>query len=112
MQIKLLVSAAAIALVAGLASASAAEQFTTLDGVTAVAMTSGELDAVVGSNKHFSVSPLGTDKLDGVLFLASFAGTGLSPKGPPFSVGSGKGLFRASEVNDVITVLCPGTGCL
>ena len=59
MQIKLLVSAAAIALVAGLGSASAAEQFSTLEGVMAVAMSSGELDAVVGGAKHFLVTANG-----------------------------------------------------
>ena len=59
MHIKLLVSAATISLAAGLASASAAEQFTALDGVTAVAMSSSELDAVVGGAKHFSVTANG-----------------------------------------------------
>ncbi len=59
MQIKLIVSDAAIDLVAGLGSASAADQFSTLDGVTAVAMSSGELDAVVGGAKHFSVTANG-----------------------------------------------------
>ena len=48
MRIKLLVSAAAIALVAGLASASAAEKFTTLDGITAQAMTTQAMGRVKG----------------------------------------------------------------
>ncbi len=41
MQIKLLVSAAAIALVAAVGSASAAEKFTTLDGISAFASLAG-----------------------------------------------------------------------
>ncbi len=59
MQIKLLVSVAAIALAATIGSASTAEQFTTLEGVTAVAMSSVEQDAVVGGAKHFSVTANG-----------------------------------------------------
>ncbi len=50
MQIKLLVSAAAIALAVGLGSASAADQFTTLDGIAAQTMTQQELAKVVGTN--------------------------------------------------------------
>ena len=48
MQIKLFVSAAAIALVAGLASASAAGQFSTLEGIAAVALTQPEMGKVTG----------------------------------------------------------------
>ena len=59
MQIKLLVSAAAIALAATVGSATAAEQFTTLDGVIAVAMPSVEQDAVRGSAAHFTVTTFG-----------------------------------------------------
>ena len=53
MLIKSLVSAAAIALVATIGSASATEQFTTLEGVTAVPMSTSELDAVTGMAAHF-----------------------------------------------------------
>ena len=42
-------TATAIALVAGLGSASAADEFTTLDGVAADVMSATELSAVVGS---------------------------------------------------------------
>ena len=42
-------TATAIALVAGLGSASAADEFTTLDGVAAEVMSATELSAVVGS---------------------------------------------------------------
>ena len=59
MQIKLLVSAAAIALVAGLGSASAAEQFTAPEGVTAVPMSTVEQDAVRGSAAHFEITTSG-----------------------------------------------------
>ena len=57
MQIKLLVSAAAIALVAGLTSASAADHFTTLAGVTVQPMNALELDSVRGGNGHGAGPP-------------------------------------------------------
>ncbi len=50
MQIKLLVSAAAIALVASVGSVSAADQFSTLEGITAAAMTPQEMGMVAGKN--------------------------------------------------------------
>ncbi len=53
MHIKTILAGAALALAATIGSASAAERFSTLDGVTAVAMSSGEMDAVVGSAVHF-----------------------------------------------------------
>jgi len=49
MQIKLLVSAAAIALAFSVGSASAAERFSTLDGVSAHPMNAVELTAVKGT---------------------------------------------------------------
>ena len=54
MQIKLIVSAAAIALAAGLGSASAAEQFTALEGITAEPLNAVELDRVRGANLDLS----------------------------------------------------------
>ena len=48
MQIKLLVSAAAIALVAGLGSASAQATFATLDGLRAEALSIAEKKSTVG----------------------------------------------------------------
>ena len=59
MRITMLVSASvvAIALAATIGSVSAADQFATLDGVTAVAMSSGELDAVTGLHVHFVPNP-------------------------------------------------------
>lgn len=53
MRITTLVSAAAIALAATIGSVSAADQFATLDGVTANQMTSSELAAVKGMHIHF-----------------------------------------------------------
>ena len=53
MRITTLVSAAAIALATTIGSVSAANQFATLDGVTANPMSSGELDAVKGMHRHF-----------------------------------------------------------
>ena len=62
MRIKSIVSAAAIALLAGFGTASAAEQFTTLDGISAFDSLAGiqaipldidELSAIAGS--HFIV---------------------------------------------------------
>ena len=50
MQIKLFVSAAAIALVAGVGSASAADQFQTLEGIAADALTPQEMGVVIGSD--------------------------------------------------------------
>ena len=53
MHIKTILAGAALALAATIGSASAAEQFSTLEGVTAVAMSSVEQDAVVGKIVHF-----------------------------------------------------------
>ncbi len=49
MHIKLLVSAIAIALVATVGSASAAERFATLDGIAAESMSAAELSSVAGA---------------------------------------------------------------
>ncbi len=57
MQIKSIFAGAAIALAATIGSASAAEQFTTLEGVTAVAISPGELGTVVGGTRDFRVTP-------------------------------------------------------
>ena len=55
MQIKLLVSAAAIALIAGLASASAAEGFAILEGIPADAITAQEMAVVSGAALNVNV---------------------------------------------------------
>ncbi len=52
MHIKLLISAAAIALIAGLGTASAAEQFNTLEGISAEFMSAGDMGAVVGGASY------------------------------------------------------------
>ena len=62
--------AAAISLVAGLGSASAAEQFSTLNGVTAIPMSSSDLDAVVGGQQHVLIN--------GTVRLVSFVAAGFS----------------------------------
>ena len=49
-------TATAIALVAGLGSASAGERFATIDGITALRLSTSELGRVVGANhKELSV---------------------------------------------------------
>ena len=50
MQIKSIVAGAAIALVAAVGSASAADLFATLDGVSAESLSSVEMAAVVGTD--------------------------------------------------------------
>ena len=50
MHIKTIVAGAAIALAATIGSASAAEQFSTLKGIPAVAMAPAEADAIRGLN--------------------------------------------------------------
>ena len=79
---KPILTATAIALAAGLGSASAGEQFTTLEGVTAVAMSSSELYGVTGSARHFTITANGSlvnpdaneaaGPRDGTLFLVDF----------------------------------------
>ena len=59
MQIKSIVSAAAIALVAGLGSASSAGQFAALEGITAEPLNAVELDRVRGT----AVSLAGIDSV-------------------------------------------------
>ena len=54
MHIKSILTAAAIALAAGLGSASAADQFTALEGITAEPLNAVELDRVRGSNVDLS----------------------------------------------------------
>ncbi|MGR3718005.1 MAG: hypothetical protein ACU0B1_14810 [Thermohalobaculum sp.] len=54
MHIKSILTAAAIALVAGLGSASAADQFTALEGITAEPLNAVELDRVRGANLDLS----------------------------------------------------------
>lgn len=59
MRITTLLSAAAIMLAATIGSVSAADQFATLDGISPVAMSSGEMDAVKGLHIHFQVTTSG-----------------------------------------------------
>ena len=55
MQIKSILAGAAIALAASVGSASAAEQFATLDGVSAAEMTPQEMGVVVGASAELSI---------------------------------------------------------
>ena len=57
MQIKLIVSAAAIALAATVGSASAADRFDALEGIEAQAMTPLEIGAVIGGFDRVVVPP-------------------------------------------------------
>ena len=50
MQIKSILTGAAIALVAGLGSASAGERFAMLNGIQAIPLNSAELDCVTGGD--------------------------------------------------------------
>ncbi len=86
MQIKLIVSAAALALAAGLGSASAADRFTALEGITAEPLNAVELGRVRGTNIDLS-------GLDGV----------------PYSVVLAVGLKTARMPGNVCP---PGAGCL
>ena len=62
MQIKSILAGAAIALVAGVGTASADEEFATLSGISADVMSAGELAAVVGADHgtgQLTVTPPG-----------------------------------------------------
>ena len=107
MQIKLFVSAAAIALVAGLASASAADQFTTLDGVTAAAMSPGELGTVVGSAKHANI----TDPAVNRTIVTAFVAAGFTDSDGTGVSFQGGHLQRAEDAGSVIDVCGYSAGC-
>ena len=85
MQIKLIVSAAAIALVAGLGSASAADQFTALEGITAEPLNAVELDRVRGASVN--LADLANVPLDVVI------------------------LVRVKSADIPVTICPPGRGC-
>ncbi|MEE8334181.1 MAG: hypothetical protein V3R85_10060, partial [Alphaproteobacteria bacterium] len=55
MRITTLLSATAIALAATVGTVSAADQFATIDSVTATPMSSSELAAVAGQHVHFKI---------------------------------------------------------
>ncbi len=56
MQIKSILAGAAIALLVGLGAASAAEQFATLDGISAETLSSAELASVKGVHVYVVVT--------------------------------------------------------
>ena len=88
MQITTLISAAAITLAATIGSVSAAEQFTTLGGISAVPMSSSELGAVRGTHKHVTIN--------GVVRTITFVAAGFGIAGP----GPG-GARNAGEPGDI-----------
>ena len=57
MQIKTILAGAAIALAAGVGSASAGDEFSTLDGIAVAPMNAMELDGVRGGNGHGAGPP-------------------------------------------------------
>ena len=63
MHIKTIIAGAAIVVAATIGMVSADDQFSTLEGVTVVAMSSGELDAVAGKTIHFR-TPASTGPAD------------------------------------------------
>ncbi len=116
MQIKLLVSAAAIALVAGLGSASAADQFTTLAGVPAQPLTVDAVDYAASdwfaALEGISAKPLSAQELKSVAGRVSCDGpcqlnirppSGGEPRGP-ITVGTaiiaGEGGLSLSAVEE------------
>ena len=89
---KSILATAAIALAATIGSASAGEQFTTLDGVTAVAMSSGELATVKGQFVHWTLSPPGRG---GILDPSS--ADAAAPLGFAGCPGCTEGVFRVGD---------------
>lgn len=106
MQIKSIVAGAAITLAATIGSVSAADQFTTLDGVTANPMSSGELAAVKGQFVHWTLSPAG---IGGILDPPSADG---GPNNHPLRdagcAGCEDGVFRIGDPFDSSPILAPG----
>jgi len=105
---KLSLTATAIVLVTGLGSASAGEQFTTLDGVTAVAMSSTDLDAVVGGAKHFQLKHPAVFRQIVTTFVAAGFTDHTDASGVSFPGGH---LQRAEDAGSVIDVCGYGAGC-
>ncbi len=66
MQIKSILAGAAIALVAGLGSAYAADQFTTLDGVQAQPMNTAEMGQVRGTEIVLAIPGPGATLVEGL----------------------------------------------
>ena len=103
MQIKLLVSAAAIALVVGLGSASASEKFTTLDGISAfdslagiqaVPLDTAEMASVTGA--HYLRIDLKTDML---ILLEGHKNHKTHTDDDGVKYPRGGGLFESSDVD-------------
>ena len=102
MRIKAIVAGAALALAATIGSASAAEQFATLDGVMAVAMSNADKAAVTGTAAHFHVLPPGGGAVSNPK-VASMQAAGF--------VGNEHGLRTAELASGVIDVCGFMAGC-
>lgn len=117
MYIKTIIAGAAIVLAATFGLAYADDEFSTLEGVTAVAMSSGELDAVAGLHIHFQVitpgkglinpdTPGAADPLRGPMFRVNNQNNNLN--GPDGSGdGNGPGYNGLGDCPGIISV--PGT---
>ena len=103
---KPILATAGLALAAHVGSASAGEQFTTLEGVTAVAMSSTDLDAVVGGLKHFQLLPPAVFRQITTTFVAA----GFTDSGAGVSFQGGH-LQRAEDAGSVIDVCGYAAGC-
>ena len=102
MQIKLFVSAAAIALVAGLGSASAGDQYSTLEGIAAQAMTPQEMGAVVGAHVLIVTPPANIHAFG----KAGGAAGGVSPPVSPSGRGRATGgALETIFINSVVTFI-------
>lgn len=117
MRVTTLVSAAAIALAATIGSVTAADQFATLDGVSAVPMSSGELAAVKGQHVHFQVITtqglVNPDSNDAAAPISGpFFRVG-DPFGGPALAPGAEGLLHADAVEgNPIVVFCGSNPCL
>jgi hypothetical protein len=110
MQIKLLASVAAIALVAGLASASAAEKFATLDGISADVMSIAEMDAAKGQASMRVVTTdgpgVGTGSVDGSHDVINTYKTRNNNVDGTSSSGNNDGLQRAEGRQPKMDCIC------
>ena len=82
MQIKLFVLSTAIALAATIGSASAGDEFTTLDGIAVTPMSAMELDSIRGAFNGFGAIVVDVEAGDVTLFTID--PTGLAP--PPLVI--------------------------
>jgi len=106
MRIKTIVAGAAIALAATIGAAHAGDQFSTLEGITAVAMSPAELGAVAGEAAHISIDPKGTASFIKTTSCHAVACDTISPNFANRFPGGG--LCVAGTTGSVITVQAGG----